>query len=119
MPLFLFGAFGIGGAAEIHFPAVGELDVSRAGAERAILRLEGGVFDLCSGGERIPVPPLAQQYGGRSAFNAPPVYCAVWLWHVDYLPGMRIDPFHLDDFALKLDLLGLVEFCGKRMMRCQ
>src|SRR5690349_1088708 len=100
MPLFFFGAFRIGGAAEIHFSAVRELDVSRTGAERAILRLEGGDFDLCSGGERIPVPPLAQQYGERSTFDAPPVHRAVWFRDVDDEPGMRIYPFHFDDFAL-------------------
>src|SRR5215471_21268820 len=94
---YLFHAFRICRAAQIHFPAVRKLDISRTGPERSIFRLESDDFDLRAGGKRIPVPAQAEQNRGRTAFDSPSFGCSIGLWYVDLQPGMRVHSFHLDN----------------------
>ncbi len=97
-------------------PAVGESEVARAGAERAIFRLEADDRDSRAGRQRVPVPSQAHQDRWRAAFDLPALDGAIGLLHIDVQPGVRVHPLHHDHLTIERDLLVRVELGGEGVM---
>ena len=73
--------------------------------------------DFGSDGQAVARDAMTQQGVRAAAFDHPDFFCAVRLGDFDVNPGVRVDPFDLDDFAFEQDGAVGVKLAAKCVVR--